>query len=107
VKAWIARGTLLGCGRVSIVVGCGLVTGGALVASGVDLAVARTAIVPYGAFGPRVGVEWPLGGRFRLEAFAQVAFTLEPRALQVDKTDAFRQAVAAPSVGLGASAQIF
>jgi hypothetical protein len=89
------------------VVGCGFVTGGPLVASGVDLAVARTAVVPYGAFGPRVGVEWPLSARFRLEGFVEVAVTLKPRALQVDQMDAFRQSVAAPSLGAGASAAIF
>ncbi len=107
VKAWLAQATLLGCGRVSIFVGCGFVTAGPLVTSGVDLAAPRAATVPYGAFGPRIGVEWPLGARFRLEGFAQVALTLEPRALQIDGMDAFRQSVATPSVGAGASALIF
>jgi hypothetical protein len=107
VRAWVAQATLVGCGRVAIVVLCGLVTGGPLVASGVDLAAPRTAIVPYGAFGARVGVVWPVGGRFALEGFAQVALTLEPRALQVDRMDAFRQAIAAPGVGAGAAVQIF
>jgi hypothetical protein len=107
VRAWIAQATLLGCGRVWIVVGCGFVTGGPLVASGLDLAAPRTAVVPYGAFGPRVGVEWPVFGRFRLEGFVEVAVTLKPRELQVDGMDAFRQSVAAPRLGAGASAQIF
>lgn len=107
VKAWGAQVTLLGCGRVWFVVGCGVVTAGPLVASGVDLAMPRSATVLYGAFGPRLGVEWPLGERFRLEGFAQVALTMEPRAFQVDRMDAFRQSVAAPSVGVGASAKIF
>lgn len=107
VRAWLAQATLLGCGRVAIVVGCGLVSGGPLVASGLGLAVPRTAIVAYGAAGPRLGVEWPLGTRFRLEGFAQVAFALTRRALQVDGRDAYREPVAAFSLGAGVSARIF
>jgi hypothetical protein len=108
VRAWMAQATLLGCGRVWLmVVGCGFVTGGPVVASGVDLAAPRSAVVPYGAFGPRVSVEWPFFGRFRLEGFIEVAVTLKPKAFQVDQVDAFRQSFVAPRVGAGASAQIF
>jgi hypothetical protein len=107
VRAWVAQATLLGCGRVSIVVGCGFVSGGPLVVSGVDLAVPRATIVAYGAFGPRVGIEWPFGRRFRIEGFVDVAVTLQPRAFQVDRMDVFRQSVAAPSAGAALSAQIF
>jgi hypothetical protein len=107
VSAWIGQGTLLGCGRVAVVVGCALVSAGPLVASGVGLSAPRTAIVPYGAAGPRIGVAWPLGDRFRLEGFAQVAFALARRALQVDGMDAYRQPAAAFSLGFGGSARIF
>ena len=107
MSAWIAQGTLLGCGRVAIVVGCAFVSGGPLVATGVGLALPRTAIVAYGAAGPRVGVEWPLGTRFRVEGFTQLSFALTRRALQVDGTDAYRQPVAAFSLGAGVSARIF
>ena len=98
---------MLGCGRVAFVVGCGFVSGGPLVASGVGLRVSRSGTAPYGALGPRLGVEWPLGARFRVEGFAQVAFVLMRQALQVDGLDAFREPVAAPSLGAGVSALIF
>jgi hypothetical protein len=107
VQAWSAAATLLGCGRLSVLVGCGLVTVGPLVTSGVGLAVSRSETVAYGAAGPRLGLEIPVGARLRLEVFGQVAFALAPRALQVDGRDVFRQPLAAPGVGLGGSGRIF
>jgi hypothetical protein len=107
VQAWLAEGTLLGCGRLSVVVGCGFVSAGPLAARGVGLATTRTAILAYGGAGPRLGVEVPLGERFRLEAFTQVAFAMVPRALQVDGMTVFRQPIAAGSLGVGASARVF
>ena len=35
MKAWLAQSTLLGCGRVAIVVGCGFGSAGPLVATGI------------------------------------------------------------------------
>ncbi len=107
VQAWLADATLLGCGRLSVVVGCGFVSAGPLMAGGVNLAVPRAAIVAYGGAGPRLGVEVPLGARFRLEAFAQVAFAMVPRALQVDGMTVYQQPIAAGGLGIGASGRIF
>ena len=106
VKAWLAQSTLLGCGRVAIVVGCGFVSAGPLVATGI-VATPHTAVVPYVAFGPRLGVEWPLGSRFRVEGFTQVGFALARRALQIDGSDAYRQPVAALGAGAAISMRIF
>jgi len=107
VQAWLAQGTLLGCGQVAFVVGCGLVSGGPLVASGVGLAVSHTRVLPYAAVGPRLGVAWPVGTRVLLEGFAQVAFALPPRALQVDGVTASTQPVAGGTLGAAVSARIF
>jgi hypothetical protein len=106
VKAWLAQGTLLGCGRAAIVVGCGFISGGALVASGIVVAP-HTAALPYGAVGPRIGVEWPLGARFQVEGFTQAGFALARRALQIDGHDAYRQPVVAFSAGAALSVRIF
>lgn len=106
VKAWLAQSTLLGCGRVAIVVGCGFVSAGPLVATGI-VARPHTAVLPFVALGPRLGVEWPLGARFRVEGFTQAGFALARRALQIDGSDAYRQPVAAFSVGAAVSLRIF
>lgn len=106
VKAWLAQSTLLGCGRVAIVVGCGFVSAGPLVATGI-VATPHTAVLPYVAVGPRLGVEWPLGARFRVEGFTQAGFALARRALQIDGNDAYRQPIAAFSVGAAVSMRIF
>ncbi len=106
VKAWLAQSTLLGCGRVAIVVGCGFLSAGPLVATGI-VTLPHTAVLPYVAVGPRIGVEWPLSTRFQVEGFTQVGFALARRALQVDGRDAFRQPVAAFSVGAAVSVRIF
>ncbi|MEP7122368.1 MAG: hypothetical protein ABJE95_15710 [Byssovorax sp.] len=106
VKAWLAQSTLLGCGRAAIVVGCGFVSAGPLVATGI-VAVPHSAVLPYGAAGPRIGVEWPLGARFQVEGFTQVGFALARRALQIDGVDVYRQPVAAFSAGVAVSLRIF
>ena len=106
VKAWLAQSALLGCGRVAIVVGCGFVSAGPLVATGI-VARPQTAVLPYLAVGPRLGVEWPLGARFRVEGFTQAGFALARRALQIDGGDAYRQPLAAFSVGAGVAMRIF
>ncbi len=107
VQAWLAEGTLLGCGRISVVVGCGFVSAGPLVAGGVSLAVPRTAVLAYGAAGPRLGVEVPLGDRFRLEAFAQVAFAMVPRAPQVDGWTVSQPPIGAGGLGVGGWGRVF
>ena len=86
--------------------GCGFISGGPLVASGV-VVQPHTAVLPYGAVGPRIGVEWPLGARFQLEGFTQAGFALARRALQIDGKDVYRQPVAAFSVGAAVSVRIF
>ncbi len=107
VQAWLAQGALIGCARVSIVLGCGMVSGGPLVASGVSLAAPRSRVLAYGAAGPRLGVAWPLGSRLLIEGFGQVAVAFQPRALQVDAVTAYRELGAALTLGAAISAQIF
>ena len=92
---------------MAFVVGCGLVSGGPLVGSGVDLVVSRTQVGVYGGAGPRLGVEQPLGTRFLLEGFAQLTLTLPPHALQVDGLTVYRQPGAAATLGVAVSARIF
>jgi hypothetical protein len=118
VQAWSADARMLGCARLAVLVGCGFVSVGPLFTRGVGLSLPRAETVVYGAAGPRLGLELPLGhdggsgptppaGRFRVEVFAQFAFALVPRELQVDGRDVFHQPRAAPSVGVGGSARIF
>jgi hypothetical protein len=106
VKAWLAQSTLLGCGRAAIVVGCGFLSAGPLVANGI-VARPHAAVLPYVALGPRIGVAWPLGARFQVEGFTQVGFALARRALQIDGSDAYRQPIAAFSAGAAVSMRIF
>ncbi len=107
ITAWSARATAFACGHVSIVVGCGFVSGGPLVAAGEGLTTTHHAVIGFGAAGPRIGVEWPLSARFAFEAFAEVGFLFARRALQVGGADAFRQPIAAPRLGLGIATRAF
>jgi hypothetical protein len=107
VQAWLAQATLLGCARVAFVIGCGLISGGPLVATGDSLVVSRTGVLPYAGVGPRLGVEWPLGTRFLLEGFAQLALTLTPQGFLVDALTVYRQPGAAATLGAAVSARIF
>ncbi|HEY1957568.1 MAG TPA: hypothetical protein VGH28_18240 [Polyangiaceae bacterium] len=102
-----ATGSLVPCGHWRVLALCGVVSLGDSWASGIDLSNARTASAFYAAFGGRVGLEVPLGSRFRWSFLAQAAGIATPMHLLVGGASAFDSGPVDVTAGSSLSVSIF
>jgi hypothetical protein len=107
ISAWLAQGALFGCGQASYFQGCAVASIGPLIAESQSILSPRSTTLLYAAAGPRIGLEVKILPSLAVNAFGQALFAFAPRTLQIDGQDVFRQAILAPSFGVGLLGRIF
>jgi hypothetical protein len=101
-----ATGSLVPCGHFGVLALCGVVSLGDSWATGVDVSSPRTASAFYAAFGGRVGLDVPIGSRFRWSVVAQAAGIATPMHIQVG-TDHFDSGPVDATFGSSIAMSIF
>jgi hypothetical protein len=99
-------GSLVPCGHFGVLALCGVASLGESWANGIDVTNARTAAAFYAAFGARVGLDVPLGSRFRWSFAAQAAAIATPMHIVVG-VDRFDSAPVDASIGSSLAMSIF
>ena len=101
-----ATGSLVPCAHWSVLSFCGVATLGESWASGIDVTNPRTASAFYAAFGGRIGLDVPLGSRFRWSFLAQAAGIATPMHILVG-ADRFDSGPVDVTVGSSLAMSIF
>lgn len=107
VRTSFLGGTLVPCGRLGIVFGCGIATLGQLSAEARGLAIPRSDDALYSFVGLRLGVGVPMSSRIDLRVQSDVLYALTPRTLLIDGQSAYAMPRASVGIALGAAVRIF
>jgi hypothetical protein len=101
-----ATGALVPCVHVSVLAFCAVGSFGETWSQGVNVLGPTSASAFYAAFGGRVGLDVPLGGRFRWQLLADVEGIATPMHLSVG-SEQFNSGPVAASFGTSLSMAIF
>ncbi len=102
-----ATGSLVPCAHVSVLALCAVASFGETMGQGVNVLDPTLASAFYAAFGGRVGLDVPLGGRFRWQLLADVEGIATPMHLVVGGSDHFDSGPIAASFGTSLAMSIF
>jgi hypothetical protein len=102
VDAWLLVGSIVPCGRLGVLLVCGVLSGGALQGSSTTASMPSSQTTFYAAAGPRVAVWVPLSPSLLLAANVDGVFQLARTRLSVGGVEVWSSPAVAGIAGLGA-----